>query len=161
MYMMTRNHHQDLTRNLWNSFFEPFNQSLNHQGTFRVDIRELENAYLLEAELPGVSEENISVQVDEDVLSISADMNLENKDETCMYSERQRGHMERSFQLEGVNQDGITAQLDQGLLRITLPKLEARRPEVRRIAISQAAPETPKIAEPDSGSENNDLYDQA
>lgn len=108
------------------SFFRSFmnmSDSLGSNG-FRVDIREKDNAYLLEAELPGVAEDNINLTVDGDVLTISADISSETKDErqNYYYSERRTGHVERSFNLEGIDQDAITANCKNGILYVDLPK---------------------------------------
>ena len=107
------------------SFFRSFmnmSDSLGSNG-FRVDIREKDNAYLLEAELPGVAEDNINLTVDGDVLTISADISSETKDErqNYYYSERRTGHVERSFNLEGIDQDGITANWRARFKSATLP----------------------------------------
>lgn len=124
-------------------FFRSFmnmNESLGSNG-FRVDIREQDNAYLLEAELPGVSEENISLTVDGDVLTISADISSETKDEqqNYYYSERRTGHVERSFNLEGIDQDGITANCKNGILYVDLPKAKPVPDKtVRKIQINTA-----------------------
>ena len=110
-------------------------------------VMETDGSYQLEAELPGVSEDQISVQVDHDILTISADVNMDKQDKQYMHSERRWGHMERSFELEGVDQDGIRASLDNGILRSTLPKIHPVTQEVRKIAIGHAGSDTPKLAE--------------
>ena len=73
-------------------------------NTFRVDIKEKEGAYFIEAELPGVSEENIALSVYKDVLTISADIVSEEKREgdNHHYSERRTGHVERNFNLKSI-----------------------------------------------------------
>ncbi|NLC32722.1 MAG: Hsp20 family protein [Clostridiales bacterium] len=113
---------------LEDSFFRPFmnlteNMNIN---TFCVDIKEKENAYVIEAELAGVSEDNIALTVDKDVLTISADIMSEetNEGSSYHYSERRTGHVERSFNLKGINQDDIQANFKDGLLRVELPKAD-------------------------------------
>lgn len=93
-------------------------------NTFRVDIKEKEGAYFIEAELPGVSEDNISLTVDKDVLNISADILSEDSHEESNYhySERRTGHVERSFNLKGIDHDAIKAKFKDGLLCVELPK---------------------------------------
>ncbi len=109
-------------------------------NTFRVDIKEKEGAYFIEAELPGVSEENIALSVDKDVLTISADIVSEDKREgvNYHYSERRTGHVERNFNLKGINQEAINATFKDGLLCVELPKSEPK-PEsnIRKISINQ------------------------
>lgn len=110
---------------------------------FRVDVRKEENAYIIEAELPGVKLEDIAITVEEDVLTIAADVNTSRRDERDGYihTERRSGHMERRFHLEGVRQEEITAASADGILTITLPKEapEAGK-EPRRIAINAGTP---------------------
>lgn len=71
----------------------------------RVDVREKEDAFLLEADLPGVKKEDISLEVNDGVLTISADINQEKKEtkEGYVCNERRCGHVERSFNLEGID----------------------------------------------------------
>ena len=105
---------------------------------FRVDVKELADSYHLEAELPGVKQEDIAITVDNDVLSIAADLNVDKhvEKESYLYSERRSGHMERRFNLEGICQDNITASYKDGVLTVTLPKSTPATPApVRRIAI--------------------------
>lgn len=110
---------------------------------FRVDVRGEENAYVIEAELPGVKLEDISITVEDDMLTIAADVNTAKRDERedYIHSERCSGHMERRFSLEGVRQEDITATSENGILTVTLPKeAPAAGKEPRRIAINAAAP---------------------
>ncbi len=111
------------------SFFN-MNDMMSSFG-FRVDIRENDCSYLLEAELPGVDEKNIELSVENDVLTISADLNEERKDERNCYSERRYGHMTRAFNLEGIDQEKIVASHKNGILYITLPKM---KPEEKKTA---------------------------
>lgn len=89
-----------------------------------MDVREKEDAFLLEADLPGVKKENISLDVNDGVLTISADINQEKKEtkEGYVCSERRSGHVERSFNLEGIDVGGIKADYQQGVLMVRLPK---------------------------------------
>ena len=82
------------------------------------------DAFLLEADLPGVKKENISLDVNDGVLTISADINQEKKEtkEGYVCSERRSGHVERSFNLEGIDVGGIKADYQQGVLMVRLPK---------------------------------------
>lgn len=125
------------------SFFRNFMNmdDMMPSNGFRVDIREKGDVYVLEAELPGVEEQNINLSVEENVLTISADVNIERKDEkeSYYYCERRSGHMSRSFSLDNIDQDGIVAEYNNGILSVTLPK-EKQAPEktARKIAINTA-----------------------
>lgn len=122
-------------------FFRNFmsNDDMMPANGFRVDIRDKGDIFLLEAELPGVEEQNINLSVEENVLTISADVNLERKDEkeNYYYCERRSGHMSRSFSLDNIDQDGISAEYVNGILSVSLPK-EKPAPEktARKIEIN-------------------------
>lgn len=140
---LTRPSQQRRVRLMDDPFFRNF-MSMNDApsaGSFRVDIREKDDAFLLEAELPGASEENIKISVDDNILTIAASMNTEREDEqeNYYYCERRSGHMSRSFSLDNINQDGITADYANGILSVTLPK-EKPAPEktARSIQINTA-----------------------
>lgn len=118
------------------SFFN-MNDMMGSQG-FRVDVKNKDDHYEIQAELPGVKEDQIDLSVEDDVLTISCDMNSEKKEEkdSYLYSERRFGHMERRFNLEGINQEGIAASFDNGLLTVNLPKVaQQEAPKARKIAI--------------------------
>lgn len=93
----------------------------------RVDVRQKDDAYLLEAELPGMKKEDISLNVEDGVLTISAEINQEKKEsrEGYVCSERRSGHVERSFNLEGIDVGGIRADYRDGVLMVRLPKEKA------------------------------------
>ncbi len=125
------------------SFFD-MNDFMGGMG-FRVDIHDAEDHYELEAELPGVNEDQINLTVENDMLTVSADMHNERKDEKALYSERRSGHVSRSFSLEGIDQEHITADYKNGILTVKLPKCQpAEAPGARRIAIGHGAEEAEK-----------------
>ena len=109
----------------------------------RVDVRETAEAYILEAELPGVALEDISLTVENDVLTIAAERKSATQEERDGYvmRERRSGRVERRFSLEGVVQDGIRADSVNGILTVTLPK---EKPDgaraLRHIPIGTATP---------------------
>ena len=133
-------------------FFRSFFNMNDWMGSagFRVDIRDRGDNYVLEAELPGVSEDRISLSCENDTLTVGADYDSESKDEKTCYSERRTGHVERSFSLEGILQDQISAEYKNGILYVTLPKEQpAKQPGRRQIPISnlKSGEETGKIGE--------------
>ena len=76
------------------------------------------------------------------MLTIAADFNTNKADkkEAYLYSERRSGHMERSFNLEGIDQEHITADYVDGVLSVRLPKMhKAEEKNSRRIAIGSGA----------------------
>lgn len=137
---------RELTRPMMNDllsdrFFRHFFDMGDMVGAagFRVDVREQEDAYVLEAELPGVKPEDVTLTAEDDILTIAADVNTERKEDRSgyLYSERRTGHMERRFNLEGIRQDEITATSVNGVLTVKLPKAQpepakaARRIEIQ------------------------------
>ena len=142
MYSMTPyRHRREITRPLMNDrFFRSFFDMGDMVGPagFRVDVREEDAAYILEAELPGVQPSDVSLTTEDDILTISADINTAKQTDRggYLYSERRTGHMERRFSLEGIRQEDITATSRDGILTVTLPKSQpepAKAP--RRIEI--------------------------
>jgi HSP20 family protein len=124
--------------NFFRSFFD-MSDMVGSAG-FRVDVRENDNAYEMEAELPGVPKDKINVSVEDGTLTVSADLNEEKKEEhgDYLYSERRSGHVERCFDLEGIDADNIKASYDNGVLMLTLPKEKpAPKKEAKKIDIAE------------------------
>ena len=110
---------------------------------FPVDVRKAEENYILTAELPGVKLEDIAITVEDDVLTIAAELPRVTREERDGYllRERRGGHIERRFTLECIDQSAITASAAEGLLTILLPmEAPAEGKGPRRIAISGATP---------------------
>jgi len=111
-----------------------------------TDIVESDTHYILRADLPGVAEEDLSVTLEDDVLTISGERRsqLEQRRGGYVRYERTAGSFRRSVRLpEGVDADGIEAHFDRGVLEVTVPKPERVAP--RSIAISVGS--TPKAIE--------------
>ncbi|MBF0243799.1 MAG: Hsp20/alpha crystallin family protein [Planctomycetes bacterium] len=105
----------------------------------RVDISETEKAYFIKADLPGLDEDKLEINVNEGVLSMkgtTAKAEAPNEEKlTPLHRERARGEFERSFRLDrSIDSEGIKARLSEGVLTLTLPKQAEARP--RRIQIS-------------------------
>lgn len=97
-----------------------------------VDIYEKDNAIVLSAELPGMAEEDIDVEVHDGVLTIRGEKKFDNetKEENYHCVERRYGAFERSFTLPTtVNADDVKAAYKSGVLEVTLPKVEAVKPK--------------------------------
>ena len=126
----------DTFDNFARDFFRSSNTSL---PAFRTDIREVDGKYVLEAELPGFNKEDISLDVKDGILTITAEHkeNSDQKDEKGNYLRRERryGSFTRSFDITGIDEAGITAAYNNGVLELNLPKAQPAVPEARRIAI--------------------------
>ncbi len=106
---------------------------------FRTDIRDEGDHYLLEADLPGYRKEDIDLDIHDGVLTITAkhDQTSERKDDNgrYIYRERRIGSCQRSFDVSGIRENGISATYDNGILRLTLPKITAEDSPRHRISI--------------------------
>ena len=88
-----------------------------------VDIVENENEFLIKAELPEVKKEDIKVNVEHGVLTLSGERSIEKTDDKAHRTERFYGSFSRSFSLpENVSKDGIVADSKNGMLYLHLPK---------------------------------------
>lgn len=95
-----------------------------NRSPFKVDIRETDNAYLVEAELPDVKKEGINVEYNNNYLTISAkrENKTENVTENFVRRERHFGELKRSFYVDGIDENKIEASYHEGMLRVVLPK---------------------------------------
>lgn len=107
-------------------------------SAFRTDVSDIGDAYKLEAELPGFKKEDISIDIKDERLTISAERKMENEENKPNYIKQERyyGSYKRSFGLEGINSDAIEASYVDGILSLKLPKQVPVVPESRRIEIN-------------------------
>ena len=121
--------------NMERSFFG----NTNLVSAFRTDVSDTGDAYKLEAELPGFKKEDIKIDVEDDCLTISAERKVDEdkKDEKNNFVKRERyyGSYSRSFDVSGINIDGIEASYTDGVLTLTMPKKAAEVPASRRLEI--------------------------
>lgn len=126
----------DTFDNFTRDFFRNTNTSL---PAFRTDIRDAGDKYVLEAELPGFNKEDISLDLKDGILTITAEHKeaKEEKDEKGCYIRRERryGSFQRSFDVTGIDEGGITAAYKNGVLELNLPKAAPVVPEAKKIAI--------------------------
>jgi len=103
--------------------------------TPNVDIFETENEITLLADIPGVKPDDLTVDLKDNVLTLSGDIqNHESDTEKPIYSEYQTGSYYRQFSIsEMIDQSKIEAKVTDGVLRLALPKVEKAAP--RRIAV--------------------------
>lgn len=126
-----------------NLLSEPFFRSIfgNAEGfpgsAFRVNILEADDAYTIEAEMPGLNEDQINLEVDNGMLTISAEFQNETKEENKgrLYTERRSGHCERSFNLDNIDAENITANYKNGVLYVRLPKEKPVEKSARKIPV--------------------------
>lgn len=102
-----------------------------------TDLVETEEHFVLRADLPGVAEEDVSVELEGNVLTIAGERKAEHeaREEGYYRLERSAGTFSRSLTLpDGVDGDAINASFDRGVLEVRIPKPEESKP--RRVAIS-------------------------
>ncbi len=123
----------DIMERFTKVFDDVFNQdffpsvSKDYQS-LRTDITESNDAYLVEADLPGFSKDDIQIEIENNQLTIRAKREDEkeerDKDDRFIRKERHFGEFVRSFYVENIDQDKVDATLKDGVLQITLPKLK-------------------------------------
>lgn len=103
----------------------------------RVDIKDTETEYVLEAELPGINKEDININIEDEVLTInvSHDESTEDKTSNFIRKERRFGKMTRAFNIPDIDKDNINAKFDNGVLILRLPKAIADEQFSRKIDI--------------------------
>ena len=104
---------------------------------FRTDVIDTGDAYKLDAELPGFKKEDISIDVENDCLTISVERKVEDEDKRPNYVKRERvyGSFSRSFDVSGINVEGIEAAYKDGILTLTMPKKVEQKPASRKLEI--------------------------
>ena len=108
-----------------------------------MDLVEAEDHFVLRADLPGLSEDDVNIELEDDTLTVSGERKSEHEEKRDGYHrvERAFGSFSRSLRLpQGVDPGSVTASFDRGVLEVRIPKPEQRKP--RRIEIGDAAPKT-------------------
>ena len=131
-------------RNVFDDFFDFPSMPRQQQAisVMKTDVREHENGYELDVDLPGIKKENVKVKLEDGYLTISAStaQNDDEKDKKGNYIRRERfsGSYSRSFYVgEEVKETDIKAKFDNGVLQLSIPKPEVlpKQPESKYIAI--------------------------
>jgi HSP20 family protein len=126
---------------LFNTFFETTPPG-NGGSTLRrwvpaMDLVETEGEFVLRADLPGLSQDDVKIELQDQVLTISGERKAEHEERKEGYYrvERSSGAFSRSLTLpEGVDPGAVKASFDKGVLEVRIPKPEERKP--RRVEIS-------------------------
>ena len=149
MFGLTRRNQDMTTFNPWREmeefekafFGNPFGSFFNTPALnqFRTDVTDEGDHYLLETDLPGFEKKDITLDIHDDMLTIRAERKskVEEKEQKdkVIRMERSYGSYQRSFDISGVDADQIKAKYVDGVLRLTLPKLERPLPQGRRLEI--------------------------
>jgi HSP20 family protein len=109
-----------------------------------MDLVETDAHFVLRADLPGLSEGDVELSLEDNVLTLSGERKAEHEDrgEGFYRLERAAGSFSRSLTLpEGVDADAIAARFDQGVLEVRIPKPEQRKPRRLQIQVGEQPPE--------------------
>ncbi len=104
-----------------------------------VDIRENEQSFVIDVDLPGMTREEVQVQVKEEVLHVQGKREAQvlSEGDRALRSERRFGEFERRFTMpENVRAEGIEARFEHGVLRIVLPKVEEAQPKAFDVQVN-------------------------
>lgn len=106
-------------------------------SSIKADIKDREEEYFIEADLPGVDKEQLIVEYKEEILTISAQTQKQKTEEKESYVRRERkyGKISRSFFMPKVDSGKITANYMDGVLKIKLPKLKEAINNIYRVPI--------------------------
>jgi HSP20 family protein len=128
---------------LFNSFFDT--PTTGNGGTARrwlpaMDVVETDDHFVLTADLPGLGEEDVNIEIEENVLTVSGERKAEHEEkrEGFVRVERSYGSFRRSLTLpEGVDAEAVSANFDKGVLEIRIPKPEQRKPRKVEIQVGE------------------------
>jgi HSP20 family protein len=131
---------------LFDTLFEAGNNvSRTQRWAPAMDLVEADDHFLLKADLPGLGEDDVSIEVQDNVLTISGERKSEQerKEKGWYRLERSFGRFSRSLTLpEGVDADAISAHFDKGVLEVSIPKPEERKPRRINIGNGEGKPAT-------------------
>lgn len=130
----------DLLDNVSHWFDDFFSTpSLRGSATPAVDVRETDAEFLMEVELPGLTEKDVEVKLENTLLTISStrDEKKEEKKNGYVMRERRSTQFSRSFVLpEDVDREKIAAEFKNGILQLTFPKVPAAKPKTIEVKAS-------------------------
>jgi HSP20 family protein len=154
---------QNEMNRLFNNFFDQPTQTGRGNGTMRrwlppMDLVETADQYVLRADLPGLSDGDVNVQLEDNVLTISGERKAEREQQHEGYYrlERASGTFSRSLTLpDGVDPHGVQAHFNRGVLEIRVPKPEQKKPKTVQITLG-ANPDVETIEGTDSRANSRD-----
>ncbi len=148
---------QNEMNRLFNTFVDPSSHTGRSTDATRrwlppMDLVETDDHYVLRADLPGLSDGDVNIQLEANVLTISGERTAKHEDEQEGYYrlERAFGMFSRSLTLpDGVDPDGVQAHFDRGELEIRIPKPEQKKPKTVQITLG-TNPDTKTIETADA-----------
>src|SRR5438105_6444310 len=141
---------------LFNTFFDtpPSTPGAGNGGHRRwlpaMDLLETDNDFVLRADLPGLSQGDVNIELEDNVLTLSGERKAEHEERKGGYYrvERASGSFSRSLTLpEGVDAEAVKASFDRGVLEVRIPKPEERKPRRVQISVGGGEPKTIEASE--------------
>jgi HSP20 family protein len=108
----------------------------DRMGWPNIEVSETDKEVRVTAELPGLDQKDLEVELANGVLTISGEKKRETEDKDRVFSERYYGRFERRIPVEDVEQDKVSAAFKDGVLTVTMPKALHAQSKVKRIAIN-------------------------
>jgi HSP20 family protein len=102
----------------------------------KIEVSESEKDVRVSAELPGLDEKDVQLELTNGVLAIRGEKRTETEDKDRLFTERYYGQFERRIPVDEVDQDKVAASFKNGVLTVTLPKSATAQEKVKRIAIN-------------------------
>ena len=121
-----------------------------------MDLVETGDHFVLKADLPGISENDVNIEVENNVLTVSGERKTEHEEKHEGYYrlERATGAFARSLTLpEGIDAEAVSATFDNGVLEVRIPKPAQAQPRKVQIGVGGAAPKTIEADAPGTSSE--------
>lgn len=112
-----------------------FNEAISKE--MKTDIEEKEDRYIITCEVAGIKKENVSINVDDENLTIEVNETLDNNEKNnnekknYVVKERSSKYYSRSFYLDGIDENSIKAKMENGIL--TIEAMKVKKPETKKI----------------------------
>jgi HSP20 family protein len=105
-------------------------------GWPNIEVSDTDKQMKVTAELPGLDEKDVELELANGVLAIKGEKKTETEDKDRLFSERYYGRFERRIPVEDIDEEKVSASFRNGVLTVTLPKTARAQRQVKRIAIS-------------------------
>jgi HSP20 family protein len=143
---------QNEMNRLFNTFFDAPSGPGNGGRRWlpAMDLVETKDDFVLRVDLPGLSEQDVNIELEDNVLTVSGERKAEHEERKEGYYrvERASGSFSRSLTLpEGVNAEAVKASFDRGVLEVRIPKPEERKPHKVSISLGADQPKTIESSE--------------
>ena len=133
-YLIGRNGGFSFFDDAFDGFFRPLFYSEKFE-CMKTDIRETDEGFVLEAEMPGFNKEDISLAIENGYLNIGAKKNEKDDGKQRYICKERSVSCRRSYYIGDVDDDSATAKYENGVLTVNIPKKQEKLPDKKAIAI--------------------------